>query len=860
VGERTQPALSTLQDRVRAAMPALIGLLLFVAALEVLRTELRTISWHGLIANVSSIPAQRIVLALLLTAANYAVLTGYDFLAFMYIGRRPQWRRVVMTSFLAYAISNNVGFAMLSGAAVRYRLYTRWGITAEELSRVVFSYVVTFWLGLLLIGGLSLAIGPLTRGFGVSAPAILAPVGWLLMFASVGYVAAAGLRLGPIRFRRMELPLPSPRIAIAQLGISILEWTIAGAVLYVLIPAGSVPFLAFLGAFVACQLLGLVSHVPGGVGVFEGLMVLLLKPYIPSTALLPVLIAYRAVYYLLPLSVAALALVADELRQRRSQAARLTATLGWLTEQLTPRVLAIFTFLSGVVMLASGATPAAAGRLGVLNRVLPLGLIELSHFAGSIVGAALLLLSQGLARRLDAAYVLTVVAMAIGIMASLMKGADYEEAIILGVILLVLWRARPAFDRRAALFDTRLSPGWIAALLAALAASTWLGFFAFKHIEYSNELWWQFELHAEASRMLRATVGAGVTVLLFALARLIGYAPHEAPKPSDADMDAAAAIIATQTVTFPSLVFLRDKAVLFNEDKSGFVMYGVQGRTWAALGDPVGPPQQMGALIRLFLEKCDDFGGVPVFYEISREHLDRYADVGLTFVKLGEEARVDLNAFTLEGSRGKKYRSAIHRLEREQATFRIVPIGQAAGVMDQLRAVSDDWLARRAGGEKGFSLGFFDPEYIARFPIAVVEQGGRIVAFANLWTGAQRFELSTDLMRYDDRAPKDVMDALFAHVMLWGKEMGYRWFAMGMAPLSGFETSPVAPLWNRLASFLYEYGENVYNFQGLRAFKEKFDPVWQPHYLAYPGGLRLARVLADIAALIAGGYRKIFLK
>ncbi len=144
-------------------------------------------------------------------------------------------------------------------------------------------------------------------------------------------------------------------------------------------------------------------------------MVLLLKPYIPSTTLLPALIAYRAVYYLLPLSVAALVLVADELHQRRSQAARLTATLGWLTEQLTPRVLAIFTFLSGVVMLASGATPAAAGRLGLLDRVLPLGLIELSHFAGSIVGAGLLLLSQGLARRLDAAYVLTVVAMAIGI-------------------------------------------------------------------------------------------------------------------------------------------------------------------------------------------------------------------------------------------------------------------------------------------------------------------------------------------------------------------------------------------------------------------------------------------------------------
>ena len=180
--------------------------------------------------------------------------------------------------------------------------------------------------------------------------------------------------------------------------------------------------------------------------------------------------------------------------------------------------------------------------------------------------------------------------------------------------------------------------------------------------------------------------------------------------------------------------------------------------------------------------------------------------------------------------------------------------------MDQLRAVSDDWLAQHAGAEKGFSLGFFAPEYVARFPVAVIERDGRIVAFANVWPGAQHVEASVDLMRYDHHAPKDVMDALFVHVMLWAKEQGYRWFALGMAPLSGFEQSPVAPLWSRLASFLYKHGEAVYNFQGLRAFKDKFDPVWEPRYLAYPGGLRLPRVLADVSALIAGGYRRIFLK
>jgi phosphatidylglycerol lysyltransferase len=859
VGEDAQARLNAVKDRVRAALPAVIALALFVAALEVLRSELRSVTWHELISDLSSIPSWRLALAVLLTAVNYAVLTGYDFLAFAYLGRRLPPMRVAAASFIAYAIANNVGFAMLSGASVRYRFYTRWGISADELSRIVFSYVVTFWLGLLLIGGLSLALSPLPRELGLK-PALIAPFGWGLVLLSLAYVGCAALRLGPLRLHRLELPLPKPSLAVAQLAISVVDWTIAGMVLYVLLPPGQVPVLALLGAFLAAQLIGLTSHVPGGVGVFEGLMVLLLKPFIPSTTLVPALIAYRVVYYLLPLSVAAIGLVADEIRQRRSQAARVRATLGSLTHQLTPPVLALLTFLAGVVLLASGATPAAAGRLAFLDRVVPLAFIEFSHFAGSVVGAALLLLSQGLARRLDAAYVLTAVSLVAGIAVSLLKGADVEEAAILSGILLLLWRARPAFDRRAALFDTRFSPGWIMAVAAAVGASVWLGLFSFKHVEYSNQLWWQFELHGEASRMLRATVGASVTVLLFAFARLIGYAPHEPSAPTDSDLDAASAVIATQNRTIPNLVFLRDKAILFNEEKSGFVMYGVQGRTWAALGDPVAPAEQVGELVRLFVERCSDMGGVPVFYEVSTEHLHRYADLGMTFVKLGEEARVDLTAFSLEGSDAKKYRQAMHRLERDSATFRIIPAEQVSGVMDQLRRVSDDWLAHRAAAEKRFSLGFFEPAYLNRFPVAVIEHAGRIVAFANLWPGADRVELSVDLMRYDRSAPRDVMYTLFVHLMVWGKEQGYRWFPLGMAPLSGFESSPVAPLWSRLGSFLYEHGETVYNFQGLRAFKEKFDPVWHPKYLAYPGGLRLARLLADVSALIAGGYRKIFTK
>jgi phosphatidylglycerol lysyltransferase len=249
-----------------------------------------------------------------------------------------------------------------------------------------------------------------------------------------------------------------------------------------------------------------------------------------------------------------------------------------------------------------------------------------------------------------------------------------------------------------------------------------------------------------------------------------------------------------------------------------------------------------------------------VFYEIDPEHLHHYADFGLTFVKLGEEARVDLSRFTLDGSEGSKYRQLLRRLEKDGGTFRIVPPADVPAVLDQLEAVSNDWLEAKSGAEKGFSLGCFDRDYLSRFPIAVVEHDGRIVAFGNLWTGSGRQELSVDLMRYHRRAPRSVMEALLVHVLAWGKAEGYRWFALGMAPMSGFEQSPVSPLWARAGRFLYAHGEGLYRFQGLRAYKEKFHPVWKSHYLAYQGGLKLPRILADVAVLVAGGYRRIFHK
>ena len=155
---------------------------------------------------------------------------------------------------------------------------------------------------------------------------------------------------------------------------------------------------------------------------------------------------------------------------------------------------------------------------------------------------------------------------------------------------------------------------------------------------------------------------------------------------------------------------------MFNGDRTGFVMYGVQGRTWVAMGDPVGPEAAVSGLIRAFLERCHDFGGVPVFYEVGPTHLHKYSDYGLTFVKLGEEAKVDLAAFTLDGAAGAKYRQAVRRLEKDGATFRVVPATEVPALMPELRAVSNDWLRFKSGGREASRWDSFEDTYLRRFP------------------------------------------------------------------------------------------------------------------------------------------------
>jgi phosphatidylglycerol lysyltransferase len=271
------------------------------------------------------------------------------------------------------------------------------------------------------------------------------------------------------------------------------------------------------------------------------------------------------------------------------------------------------------------------------------------------------------------------------------------------------------------------------------------------------------------------------------------------------------------------------------------------------MGDPVGPSEEREELVWRFRELADQAGAWSVFYQVSAEHLPTYLDAGLALSKLGEEGRVSLPGFSLDGSARAELRQAHRRAGRDGLRFRIVPAEGVAPLMPALRRVSDEWLQARSTAEKGFSLGRFSEPYLNRFPLALVEREAEIVGFANLWDSDRREELSVDLMRHANAAPRGVMDFLFVEVMLWGRAQGYRWFNLGMAPLAGLEEHRLAPAWHKVGRFVYRHGEEFYNFAGLRQYKEKFLPEWRPRYLAAPGRLAWPRVLLDVTTLISGG-------
>ncbi len=839
----------------------LLPAVIFSLALWTLDRQVRHLHSMYIVKSITSIPLSHIELAFFLTFLSYLALTGYDYLAVRHINHPVPYKQTARASFISTSISYNVGFNILTGSSLRYRLYSRNGLDLRQIWEIIVFCIFTFWIGFCFVGGLLFTFYPVKLSdYAPEIPVPLNIVGiLLLLFVAVYFFLS--FRKWSFRVKEYQIRIPEPKTAFLQLALSSVDYLLSGSIIYFLLPSNpQLTLLHVLVFFALAQIIGLISTVPGGLGVFETLMLFMLEPYFGTVDIIRPLLLFRTIYYFVPFLFGFLALIFHEYEEREESLKKVGKATYSSLSQIVPQIFSVFIFLGGVSLFFSGALPSNPRYLYDLTYIVPLPLIEFSRLFGSIMGVLLLLLANGLWKRIDGAYILSIAVLLMGGIFALLKDFDYHEAVVLFTLFFFLLPCRKYFYRKSSLMHQSFSRKNIIAIILVLVSFVWLGFFSYRNVEYSNELWWQFGINSQASSFLRATVGTFLLLLVFGMVRMLSPFSRDIHQPGEEEMELAKTIINRSQETAGNLVFTGDKYLLFDDEKQAFLMYGISGKTWVAMGDLVGTSSQAKELIWDFYEMSKLHQGRAAFYEVSEKYIPVYLDLGLTLIKIGEEAKVPLEDFTLEGSASKDFRYTVRNVEKKGYRFEIVSGEAVLSLMPELRRISDAWLEMKAGKEKRFSIGFFDEKYLSNFPLALVRNESEIVAFANVWTGADSEEFSVDLMRYSPNAPDRTMEYLFVKLILWGKEMGYRRFSLGMAPLSGLENRQFAPVWHKIGALIFAHGEHFYNYKGLRDFKEKFNPVWSPRYIALPKGFKQGLVLKDIAALISGGMKGIFSK
>jgi phosphatidylglycerol lysyltransferase len=794
-----------------------------------------------------------------------AVMSSYDVLAARFVGLERSLMQSLRLGMLANGINNVASLSGLTGSGLRLLLLTREDVAAATAVRYAALVATAAPLGLSVMAWVSLFIRPAILGATpVPEFIVLIVLAVIALYLPLYFVLAttSALRFGPLKAIERIRPVE----AVAFMAASVVDWAVAGALLWGCLAAlgANMAMPAVIAAYALAVTLGMLSFVPGGLGVFDITLVgLLAARAIPTETAIAALVLFRVAYYLVPLIVA-LALGTDALRAsrlaetlRRHPAIQIMAWPADRAVDLGLRVLSWLTAASGIVLLAGAAFPNLLGHARVLHAWLPLDVVEASHMASVAVGLTLIFAARGLALRLTRALWLALGLLVAGALFGLLRGLDWGTSLMLAVVAAALWLSRGDFDRRGSLTRQLGEWQWIIALAVAVVVYFIIGE-AFYPAHGASIFHFQFG--AYGARFLR-----GLSIALICAIVLIVWSWPRWPrpllsKPSPADLDGLVAwLLAHGSNSFSHLMLLGDKTLRYSGYRAAMIGFAAIRNRLVALGDPVGDGPARRAAIADFRRFAESQYCTPVFYEVGPDHLSDYLDNGFALFNLGEVGRVDLTNFSMKGKANEDKRGALNRGNRLGLAFELVEPPLSTQLMQELQSVSDEWLGEKPA-EKAFSLGRFDAAYLQRAPVALVRgAAGDLLAFASVMPSyGHREECSVDLMRHREAAPSGTMDFLFVRLMQEAQAMGYQWFNLGMAPLAGVGDTPWASTSEQLARLAFEHGNRFYNYKGLRAFKEKWHPVWQSMYLAYPPEARLSSLQLDIAALVAGGYRRIF--
>ena len=534
----------------------------------------------------------------------------------------------------------------------------------------------------------------------------------------------------------------------------------------------------------------------------------------------------------------------------------------WTAASLTATV--------GIVNLLSAVTPSVPRRVNWLEQIFPFEIRTGAHLFAVLSGFFLLILASNLLRRKRLAWLLTIALLVTSILSNLIKGWDYEESLLSALLLVQLMAMRSLFtarsDRPSIVQGIRV---FVFALLFTLAYGT-LGFYWLdRHYSTTFRLGEALKqtlaiFFTDNNLGLQPTSRFGIffvnsiyiigaVTLLYALWMLLRPVLLHNEATSEERQRAKELVEQYGSSSLARFALLDDKSYYFSPSGQSVIAYVPKGRGAIALGDPIGAIEDRSEAIVGFKQFCALNDWQPAFYQTLPDNLELYQSLNFKTLKIGEEATVDLKSFTLQGKTGKNLRPVINKFKKlgYEVQFHAPPI--ADELLQELRAISNEWLEQMAGSEKRFSVGWFEDEYIQSCEVAVVHnQQGNPVAFANIIPEYHLNEATIDLMRHLEDAERGTMDFLFISMFERFKQQGYDSFNLGLAALSGVGNTEQSSRMERGMHYLYEHLNQFYNFQGLRAYKDKFHPQWESRYLVYPQFATLPEIAVALVRADSG--------
>ena len=619
-------------------LPTVLGLGLLGGAIYVIWKEFRHLKLEQVTAALHSMPAHAVWAAAGWTFLAYFVLTFYDRLGTLYAGNHVSYRRAAFASFCAYALSHNLGLAAVSGAAVRYRLYSQWGLSPVQISKVVAFCSLTFGLGGMVLGGLILWLEPATVPFfGPLLPVwVMRAIGTLLWAIVIGYITVSRV-LGTVRLFGHTAELPQWRMSLLQVGLATVDVAVTASIFYALLPpAHGLTWLRFVGVYLASYSAGLIANLPGGLGVFDGAMLLGLQPWMDKPHALGAILVFRLFYYVIPLFLAGGMFAGNELLVRggsvwrRVRGRPASGTPGWSEPDFTVAALTGAVAMCGVLLLVMGELVTRPDFTWI-DADLAYVAYEAGQFVPSLIGAGLLVLAIGMSQRVTLAWGATLVLLLFGAMFTIAVGAHLWVAGTLLVAAIFVAPFRQLFYRHARLLAGPLSAETAVSLLALTGCVIALAAFE-RHVRfYADNAWWELVVSRNVPNGTRATVAVAVVLALVAIWRLIrpGHVRY-LPWGTEARLQIA------QLGGEPPAA--ADGLVLGESGLAGLAFRRC-GRILLAIGDPVGADSDRISAVWRLRDLARQEGRDPAFWRAGPGLLKVYRDLGLTALPLGADGK-----------------------------------------------------------------------------------------------------------------------------------------------------------------------------------------------------------------------------